>query len=195
MTCLPVPDPRRWDRQPGDGAYARCERERRFLVRGDPVSAEPSRLIEDRYLTGTTLRLRRMTVGAESVWKLTQKVRPLDADDPSDVRITNTYLSAEEHALLSSLPGVVLTKTRSLHPSGRHVLVVDEFLGRLRGLRLAELEVRELDEPVRLPDWIGREVTRDDRFSGGRLAAADDQQVRQLLEEVRSARAGTSPRV
>ena len=69
-------------RRPGAGSYARPERERRFLVRADPPGRTGERRIEDRYVTGTTLRLRHVRVGQESVYKLTQKVR-VDRADPA----------------------------------------------------------------------------------------------------------------
>ncbi|MBC7677478.1 MAG: hypothetical protein H7233_00570, partial [Pseudorhodobacter sp.] len=141
----PGPDcgPVDWRRGPGAGSYARPERERRFLVIADPPSRVGERQVEDCYLTGTTLRLRHVRVGGESVYKLTQKVR-INADDPAAVSLTNTYLSAEEHALLSGLPGRLVVKTRSVCQVGNHAFVVDEFHGHLDGLRLAEVEVRDL---------------------------------------------------
>jgi CYTH domain-containing protein len=51
----------------------------------------------------------------------------------------------------------------------------------LQGLRLAEIEVRDLAEPLDLPEWVTAEVTHDDRFSGGRLAGTDEAQLRELL--------------
>ena len=100
--------------------------------------------------------------------KLGQKIRD-DARDPARVRLTNLYLSEEEHALLATLPAAVLIKTRRrLGP-----FVVDEFGGSLTGLILAEAEVADLEAPIdvsALPSI--REVTYDDRYSGGALALA-----------------------
>ena len=122
-------------------------------------------------------------VGQESVYKLTQKVR-VDRADPADLSLTNTYLSAEEHALLCELPNRLVTKMRSVCPSETHDVVLDEFHGHLDGLRLAEVEVRDLGEHVSLPAWRGAEVTHDDRFSGGRLAMATGLEVRDVLRWV-----------
>ncbi|MFL6022758.1 MAG: hypothetical protein ACJ72O_05400 [Marmoricola sp.] len=154
-----------WRRTPGEGRYARPERERRFLVIGDPGPSERSRLIEDRYLEGGTLRLRAVRGEGEPVFKLTQKVRP-DAGDPSAVAITNLYLSEAEYRMFLALPGVGLTKTRSLVEG----FAVDVFGGPLEGLVLAEVEVDDLGAALDLPSWIGPEVTHDDAYSGGALA-------------------------
>ena len=61
--------------------YARHEYERRFLLAERPPDpAVRTVAIHDRYLTGTTLRLRRMDDHAEKapVFKLTQKIPAAD---------------------------------------------------------------------------------------------------------------------
>ena len=136
-----------------------------------PADSGQPRKIEDRYLDGTSLRLRRVEDSAAVVFKLGQKIRA-DPSDPSLVHATNLYLTAEEHQRLSVLPAAVLVKTRWL--VGR--FAVDEFGGPLRGLLLAEIELAETDLagledlPITLPRWLGREVTHDDRYSGATLA-------------------------
>ncbi|MFE4461994.1 hypothetical protein ACFROC_31980, partial [Nocardia tengchongensis] len=65
-----------WLRRPGLGKYAKIESERRFLLTEMPTQASDPRLIEDRYIVGTRLRLRRVEVGAQVVYKFCQKVRP-----------------------------------------------------------------------------------------------------------------------
>ena len=169
-----------WHRQPGRGAYAKPERERRFLLRTDPPPGEVMRRIEDRYIDGTRLRLRRVEVGLDAVYKLTQKVR-VRAEDPADVSITNMYLTASEHAVFNALPGRTMSKTRHVYRVAGHDFAVDTFQGRLVGLRLAEVEVEDVVAPLPLASWIGQEVTHDDCYSGGYLAFASDAQVRSLL--------------
>jgi len=154
-----------WRRTPGQGRYARPERERRFVVTGEPGPLAESRLIEDRYLHGGTLRVRAVRGDGEPVFKLTQKVRPL-ASDPTEVAITNMYLSPSEYRMLVALPGNDLVKIRSMCGD----FAVDVFQGPLDGLVLAEIEVQDLSDPLDLPDWIGAEVTHDDTYSGGALA-------------------------
>jgi CYTH domain-containing protein len=157
-----------WRRAPGRGKYARVERERRFLVVGEPELVGEPRLIEDRYLDGTTLRLRRVTVGGESVHKLTQKVRWNGG--LLEVSTTNTYLTAEEFQRLAVLPAAVLTKTRRMWAVGGRRFAVDEFHGALAGLVLAECEVASADDGLPAAPWLGTEVTYDERYSGASLA-------------------------
>jgi CYTH domain-containing protein len=165
------------------GKYARIERERRFLLAEAPApsAATVTRVITDRYLVGTRLRLRRAERsdgGCEL--KLTQKV-PVARPGAVQGLITNTYLSPAEYDLLASLPAAVLTKTRiSVPPLG-----VDVFDGRLRGLVLAEGEFAT-DEEARSftpPPECVAEVTDDARFTGGRLVGASRQDLLQWLAE------------
>ena len=112
------------------------------------------------------MRLRRVTVGAERVHKLTQKIR-LVANDPAEVATTNIYLEPHEYQAMLLLPAAVLVKTRYAQEAG---FVIDEFHGPLHGLWLAEIEVVDLQAPLRLPAWLGQDVTHEERYSGGALA-------------------------
>jgi CYTH domain-containing protein len=158
-----------WRRAAETSRYARTELERRFLVVGPVPAQGPVRRIEDRYLTGTTLRLRRVTVDGESVFKLAQKVRR-HSSDPATISITNMYLTREEYDVLAVLPGSALVKSRSIRVIDGVQFSIDVFEGALAGLQLAETEVEELNARLPDPPWLGREVTHDDRYSGGRLA-------------------------
>lgn len=47
---------------------------------------------------------------------------------------------------------------------------VDQFFGKHEGLWLAEIELDSLDEEIKLPDWIGKEVTWDAEYYNCNLA-------------------------
>jgi CYTH domain-containing protein len=152
--------------------YACIERERRWLVdrprRPDlPVEFV---LIEDRYITGTRLRLRRMTDHASGriVLKLTKKY---DAVDPLARPIVTAYLSEDEFALLAQLPAAALSKHRYAVAADGLRFSIDRFNG-LVGLELAEIETAD-DSGLRAvpsPDWTIRDVSNDPRYQGGMLA-------------------------
>lgn len=150
-------------------AYARPERERRFLVAGPPDDSRVTtrRAITDRYVDGTRLRLRR-TVDLDdgtTRLKLTQKL----PGHPWGV-LTTIYLSPAEHAVLEALPAVVLTKERRSAPP----LGYDVFDGPLTGLVLAEVEFAfDADAAAFAPPPDHVEVTGDPRFTGGHLVRAD----------------------
>lgn len=96
------------------GKYARVERERRFLLAEPPApsAVTVSRVISDRYVTGTRLRLRRADFSdGRCELKLTQKV-PISQPGAIQGLITNTYLSPAEYDVIASLPATLLSKTR-----------------------------------------------------------------------------------
>jgi CYTH domain-containing protein len=175
-------------RVPGEGKYARLEREQRWVVAELPAHARSFAGILDRYILGTRLRLRRVDTGEHLDFKLAQKVRR-DEADPEIVKLTNIYLSAEEYDVVTALPAAELRKTRwRVNWNGRR-LVVDQFHDRFDGLLLAEAELNSDDARLPIPPFAVSDVTNDDRYSGGALAAASDQQVRLLLCEVAAMRA------
>ena len=52
----------------------------------------------------------------------------------------------------------------------RLVTVVEEHVGALAGLVLAEIELSDPDEAFAKPDWLGAEVTSDLRYRNAALA-------------------------
>lgn len=75
---------------------------------------------------------------------------------------------AEE--LLALANGRMITKTRYEVKHARHVWEVDVYGGELDGLVVAEVEMKSEKENPVLPDWLGREVTGDIRYSNQALA-------------------------
>ena len=49
---------------------------------------------------------------------------------------------------------------------------VDTFRGTNRGLVLAEIELESEKQPVNIPQWIGKEVTQDERYRNTALATS-----------------------
>lgn len=163
------------DEEMGEPKYARVEFERRWLVNaGKRPSLDGTfmTIIEDRYIDGTRMRLRRMTRPdlGEVKLKLTKKY---ECDDPSARPIVTLYVNQAEHELLTALPAQPLVKRRyHLQLDGRwwsH----DVFEGALQGLELVECEADDAAALGALvpPAWTTREVTNDPRYQGGALVA------------------------
>lgn len=155
--------------------YAHVERERRWLV--DPARAPAPGaahlLIEDRYIAGTRMRLRRMTDSASGAvaLKLTKKY---EAVDPLARAIVTAYLHEAEFALLAGLPGAMIVKRRFDLVAGGITYSLDRFEGALAGLALAEIEWPD-DAGLRglpAPPGAIREVSDDPRYQGGSLVAS-----------------------
>lgn len=138
--------------------------------------------IHDRYIVGTRLRLRRMDAEGEVLHKLAQKVRD-DPSDPERVRLTNIYLDDAEYRALRDLPALDLRKTRLRTVWADRPVAIDRFVGRLDGLLLAEVELEVDDTLLPLPPWATGDVTGDDRFSGGALAAAGADTIAALIDQ------------
>jgi CYTH domain-containing protein len=173
------------DRRAGEGRYAHVEREQRWLVAGVPDGCGRGSEIVDRYIRGTRLRLRRAETRGEVVFKLGQKVR-VDPADPEVVKLTTIYLSHDEFDTLAVLPAGEVSKTRWTLEWGNMTVAIDEFHGRLRGLVLGEAELDPGAELLALPAFAVRDVTHDDRFSGGALALGTDAEIAVVLRDVTS---------
>lgn len=171
------------ERFPGKGRYAQVEREQRWVVASVPEDARFVASIVDRYIHGSRLRLRLSEGDGGATYKLGQKVRD-DPADPETVRLTNIYLSSDEYEVFAALPAAELRKTRSRVTWADRPVAIDRFHARLDGLTLAEVELEPEEPHLPAPPWTARDVTSDDRFSGGRLAFASDEEIKTLLEEI-----------
>ncbi|MBG9388596.1 NUDIX domain-containing protein [Caenimonas aquaedulcis] len=152
--------------------YARHEIERRWLV--DPAAAAslahgPARTIDDLYLTGTRMRLRKVTSKEDApVFKFARKEPVPGSPYPS---ITNFYLSAQEYEVLARLGGCRVTKQRYRVAGGAL-----DIYGAGRAPAVFETEFDSLESAAQFvaPSFVGEEITGDDAFSGASLAAALD---------------------
>jgi CYTH domain-containing protein len=159
--------------------YAHVERERRWLLSGLPsgLEEESTLRITDRYVTGTRLRTREVVADdGRVVRKLGQKVRL--GSGAEEIANTNLYLDEAEWAALSVLPGDELRKERRKVRLGGVLVALDVFGGHCAGLVLAEVDRGDGEDPG-LPDGLPvvAEVTGDEFFTGGALAAASRDDV------------------
>jgi adenylate cyclase len=169
-------------RAPGEGGYSRVEREQRWLMDELPHDRQDPVEILDRYVNNTRLRLRRMQSDKNVIWKLGQKVRQRGGL-PEVVKLTNMYLSEQEYLALVDLDAKVVSKTRWHWIFSGRSMAADDFHGPLSGLVLAEVELGD-DERLPSPPGSIADVTDDDRFSGGALAALSEQDAEALLRLV-----------
>lgn len=149
------------------------EIERKFLVSGDGWRA---------HVTGT----RRLRQGYLSTGGgVTVRVRMI-GDDKACLTIKNggSALARAEfeydipvsdaRQMLGFCTGVEIDKTRhSLDLAGGD-WVVDEFAGRHAGLVIAEVELKNADDPIELPGWLGKEVTGDTQYYNSSLAGVGE---------------------
>lgn len=145
------------------------EIERKFLVAKDSWQAQvtSSSQIQQGYLSASakaTVRIR-IFDGKRAVLTLKGKAEGL-ARPEFEYEVP---LADAEELMQISRPETV-EKRRHRVPHGKHVWEVDVFEGHHAGLIVAEVEMRSEDEEVALPDWVGKEVTEDERYANASLA-------------------------
>ena len=79
-------------------------------------------------------------------------------------------LIEEATALLLLCEKGVIKKTRFEIPVGNHLYEVDEFYGENEGLIMAEIELSHEIESFEKPDWLGMEVTNNERYYNAYLS-------------------------
>jgi CYTH domain-containing protein len=73
-------------------------------------------------------------------------------------------------ALLEICEPGVIRKVRYMVRSGEHLVEVDEFAGDNEGLVIAEIEMKEINEYIVKPDWLGDEVTGEPKYYNSQLS-------------------------
>jgi len=147
--------------------YAVVERERRYRVAAVPEGVVGTKVISDRYIEGTRLRLREVReLDGEVIRKLGHKVRL--SKGPAEVACTNFYLSDQEWSVLVTLPARLVGKKRHVVQRDGWAVAIDEHED---GTFIAEIDDR--DQPsTAVPDWLDilEDVSDDERWTGISLA-------------------------
>lgn len=76
----------------------------------------------------------------------------------------------EAKSLLKLCERGVIEKTRYEVKSGKHIIEIDVFHGENNGLILAEIELENENEAILKPNWLGTEVTNDERYYNAYLS-------------------------
>jgi CYTH domain-containing protein len=70
----------------------------------------------------------------------------------------------EAKELIVQFTSTRVEKVRTRIQNGTHLWEVDEFKAENEGLLMAEIELGSPEEAFEMPDWLGEEVTGDDRY-------------------------------
>jgi adenylate cyclase len=145
------------------------EIERKFLVSGDSWRDLVLRRTSMRqaYLTPNGRTSIRVRIKDNSSATLTIKnrgaqLRRLELEYPIPI------LDAE--SLISLRSGSVIEKVRHIVVDSGATWEIDVFAGENEGLIIAEVELRDENQHVVLPPWIGAEVTGQTQYYNGSLA-------------------------
>ena len=146
------------------------EIERKFLVKNESFKslATAKKKISQGYLNTNPERTVRVRIADEKAF-LTIKGK---GNETGMTRFEwEKEIPLEEaKSLLELCEKGVIEKTRFEIPSGKHLFEVDEFYGENVGLIIAEIELSDENEAFEKPDWLGKEVTNDERFYNAYLS-------------------------
>lgn len=76
----------------------------------------------------------------------------------------------EAEMLLQICESGVIEKIRYDIPFGNHIIEVDVFEGENKGLIIAEVELQSENETFEKPEWLGEEVSGDERYYNAYLS-------------------------
>ena len=143
------------------------EIERKFLMKNDDWKAHvtETHIIKQGYLQS----------GLDKTQKSSVRIRI--SNKLANINVKSVELSAvrqefeyeiplhDAEQMLATLCGdVVIEKTRFYVPYESHLWEIDVFAGENKGLQMAEIELGSLDEHFERPDWLGPEVSHDERY-------------------------------
>ncbi len=144
------------------------EIERKFLVTGTDYRSGQRTLFKQGYLSidpAHTIRVRISDKKAFLTIKgMTKGIERMEYE--YQIPVTDA-----EEMLENLCKQTIIEKYRYVLPAGNGLKwEVDEFLGANAGLVVAEIELRHSDEQVSLPQWLGREVSGEERFYNSNLS-------------------------
>ena len=144
------------------------EIERKFLVKEKPFSiAKRSLKINQGYIINEKSKVIRVREKGDDYF-LTIKGNNIGIS-----RLEYDFPISKEDAkelIFHFCNTTLIEKTRHYIEHEEHTWEVDEFHGKNNGLIVAEIELESEDEKFEKPDWVGEEVTQDDRYYNMNLA-------------------------
>ena len=146
------------------------EIERKFLVNSDAFKKDALRKnhIAQGYLNSAPERTVRVRIKGETGY-LTIKGKSNETR-LSRFEWEKEIALAEAKALLLLCEKGIIEKNRYEVKVGEHLFEVDEFFGENEGLLIAEVELQSESENFEKPNWLGKEVTQDQRYYNSNLS-------------------------
>ncbi|WP_427451670.1 CYTH domain-containing protein [Litorimonas sp. WD9-15] len=142
------------------------EIERKFLVKNDAWRTGTPTLYVQGYLNPDKNRTVRVRI-AETKAMITVKGI---TTGPSRAEYEYPIPLEDAQNMLKLCKGPLIEKHRWFYRAGDLTWEIDEFFGPNAGLIVAEIELDHEDQNVDLPDWVGREVTDDNRYFNSSLS-------------------------
>jgi adenylate cyclase len=146
------------------------EIERKFLVLNDTfidLAVTKNRIVQG-YLNSDPERTVRIRIKGDKGF-LTIKGKGNDAGT-TRLEWEREIPLPEAEKLLALCEKGIIDKIRYEIPSGIHTYEVDVFTGENNGLIVAEIELGTEDEVFEKPNWLGAEVTGEERYYNAYLS-------------------------
>jgi len=146
------------------------ETERKFLVLSDAFKQEAhtQKRITQGYLNSHPERTVRIRIKGNTSY-LTIKGKSNDSGT-SRMEWEKEISVADAEQLLPLCENGTIDKVRYEVDSGEHTFEIDEFFGENAGLIIAEIELADENEAYERPEWLGAEVTGDERYYNAYLS-------------------------
>lgn len=145
------------------------EIERKFLIKEMPsLEGVSSSVIKQGFIIKNDkglLRVRTLINGDKKIGFITVKESGLLVRNEYEMEIP--YDVAE--SFLFNCENLI-NKTRYYIPNGETTIELDVFSGKLSGLLLAEIEMKDENQQIEIPSWFGKEVTEDPNYTNIKLA-------------------------
>ncbi|MDD2820367.1 MAG: CYTH domain-containing protein [Flavobacterium sp.] len=146
------------------------EIERKFLVSSDAFKTEAFKenTIAQGYLNSAPERTVRVRIKGDKGFLTIKGIS--NASGLSRFEWEKEIPVEDAKKLLLLCEKGVIDKTRFEVKVGNHIFEVDEFHGENKGLTVAEVELQSETETFEKPDWLGEEVTNDNRYYNAYLS-------------------------
>ena len=139
------------------------EIEKKFLVQNDSWRAHVIRYshFKQGYMSSNVSCSIRVRIEAKNAWLNIKSATLGITRKEYDYEIP---VDEAEEMLASLCDKPLIEKTRYFVEHDKHTWEIDVFSGENEGLVVAEVELESTDEAIKLPDWVGTEVSDDPRY-------------------------------
>jgi adenylate cyclase len=146
------------------------EIERKFLVTDDSFKTEAytQNRIKQGYLSSVPERTVRVRVKGDKGFLTIKGIS--NHTGMSRFEWEKEIPLEEANQLLLLCEAGVIDKTRFEVKLGDHIFEIDEFYGENEGLTMAEIELESETSTFKKPNWLGKEVTNDNRYYNSHLS-------------------------
>lgn len=146
------------------------EIERKFLVKNDDFKKEAfqQKILKQGYLNSNKNRTVRIRIADNKAFITVKGI----SNDSGTTRFEwEKEIDVDEaNDMLLLCEPTIIEKTRFYVKSGNHIIEIDEFTGKNKGLRVAEIELNSENELFLKPSWLGKEVTGVKKYYNANLS-------------------------